>query len=69
MRGVADSTLRSGHYSRTGALQTVGANQFYGWCRKVFNTERIKETKSYPFKTDIISLREYFISGVPVPLE
>ena len=46
MRGVADATLRSGHYSRTGALQTVGANQFYGWCRKVFNTERIKETKS-----------------------
>ena len=61
MRGVADATLRAGYYGRTGALTTVGANKFYGWCRKIFNTDRNKETKSYPYKTDIISLREKFI--------
>ena len=61
MRGVADATLRAGYYRSTGALQTVGANKFYGWCRKIFNTDRDKETKSYPYKTDIISLREKFI--------
>jgi len=62
MRGVADATLRAGYYGRTGALTTVGANKFYGWCRKIFNTDRDKETKSYPYKTDIISLREKYIS-------
>ena len=61
MRGVADATLRAGYYRSTGALQTVGANKFYGWCRKLFNTDRNAETKSYPYPTDIISLREKFI--------
>ena len=61
MRSVADSTLRSGHYARTGSLQTVLGNKFYGWCRKLFNIDRDKETKSYPYPTDIISLREKFI--------
>ena len=62
MRGVADATLRAGYYRSTGALQTVGANKFYGWCRKLFNTDRNTETKSYPYPTDIISLREKFIN-------
>ena len=62
MRSVADATLRAGYYGRTGALTTVGANKFYGWCRKIFNTDRDKETKSYPYKTDIISLREKYIA-------
>ena len=62
MRGVADATLRAGYYGRTGALTTVGANKFYGWCRKIFNTDRDKEIKSYPYKTDIISLREKYIA-------
>ena len=62
MRGVADSTLRSGYYRRTGALQTAESNSFYGFCRKCFNEDRDKETKSYPYKTDIISLREKFLA-------
>ena len=61
MRGVADATLRAGYYRSTGALQTVASNKFYGWCRKLFNTDRDAETKSYPYPTDIISLREKFI--------
>lgn len=62
MRSVADSTLRSGYYRRTGALQTAEGNNFYGFCRKCFNDDRNKETKSYPYKTDIISLREKFLN-------
>lgn len=62
MRSVADSTLRSGYYRRTGALQTAQGNNFYGFCRRCFNDDRDKETKSYPYKTDIISLREKFLN-------
>ena len=60
MRGVADSTLRCGYYRRLGALNTAMANRFYGFCKRLFNEDRDKETKSYPYKTDIISLREKF---------
>lgn len=60
MRGVADATLRSGHYRRTGALQTVEANKFYGFCRELYKNDRDSNTKSYPYKTDIISLRDKF---------
>lgn len=63
MRGVADSTLRSGHYRRTGALQTAESNSFYGFCRKCFYDDRDKETKSYPYKTDIISLRDRYLNN------
>lgn len=63
MRSVADSTLRCGHYRRMGSLLTVQSNQFVAFCKECFNKDRIKETKSYPYKTDIISLREKFLSG------
>ena len=63
MRSVADSTLRSGHYRRTGALQTAESNSFYGFCRKCFHDDRDKETKSYPYKTDIISLRDRYLNN------
>lgn len=62
MRGVADSTLRSGYYRRTGALQSAEANNFYGFCRKCFHDDRDKETKTYPYKTDIISLRDKYLT-------
>ena len=61
MRSVADSTLRSGSYRRVGSLLTVAGNQFYGFCKECFKNDRIKETKSYPYKTDIISMREKFL--------
>ena len=63
MRSVADSTLKSGHYRRTGALQTAESNSFYGFCRKCFHDDRDKETKSYPYKTDIISLRDRYLNN------
>lgn len=62
MRGVADQTLRCGNYGRTGALQSAQANYFYGFCRQLFRNDRDKETKSYPYKTDIISLREKYLA-------
>lgn len=61
MRCVADSTLRCGYYGRMGSLLTVQGNQFAAFCKECFNKDRDKETKSYPYKTDIISLREKFL--------
>ena len=63
MRGVADTTLRTGHYRRTGALQTAEANKFYGFCRDCFKNDRNTVEKSYPYKTDIISLREKYLNN------
>ncbi len=60
MRSVADSTLRTGSYRRTGALLTPLTNKFYAFCKKLFKEDRDKATKSYPYKTDIISLRDKF---------
>ena len=59
MRSVADSTLRCGNYARTGSLLDVMSNKFFGFCKECFK-DRDKETKTYPYKTDIISLREKF---------
>jgi len=61
MRGVADATLTSGGYRRAGSLLTVAANQFYGFCKKCYKEDRDIASKSYPYKTDIISLREKFL--------
>lgn len=63
MRSVADSTLGHGYYSRMGSLLTVQANKFAAFCKVLFNKDRNKDTKEYPYKTDIISLREKFLSG------
>ena len=60
MRSVADSTLKTGSYRRTGALLTPLTNKFYAFCKRLFKEDRDKATKSYPYKTDIISLRDKF---------
>lgn len=62
LRGVADQTLRCGHISRTGMLTSSIENYFYGYCRELFNTDRDPETKTYPYKTDIINLRDKFMT-------
>ena len=61
MRSVADSTLRNGYYGRTGSLMTVAANKFYGFCKDCYKNDRDIETKSYPYATNIIALREKFL--------
>lgn len=60
MRGVADCTLRCGYITKTGMLTSSFENIFYGYCRKLYNTDYNKDTKTYPYKTDIISLRDKF---------
>lgn len=62
LRGVVDQTLRCGHISRTGMLTSSIENYFYGYCRELFNTDRDPETKTYPYKTDIINLRDKFMT-------
>lgn len=63
MRGVADTTLKNGYYRSTGALDTKEANFFYGFCKELYKNDYNKETKSYPYKTDIISLRKRFLAN------
>lgn len=60
MRSVAEATLKSGNYIRTGTLDTPAANAFYGFCRSCYRNDRDLDTKEYPYKTDIISLRKKF---------
>jgi len=61
MRGVCDTTLRCGYITKTGMLTSSIENLFYGFCREIYNKYYDKDTKEYPFKTDIISMRERFI--------
>ena len=61
MRGIADQTLRRGYITKTGALYNSTANLFYGFCKDIYQKDYNKETKSYPYKTDIISLRDKFL--------
>ena len=61
LRGVADQTLRCGYITRTGGLTTAFTNTFYGFVKSLYNQDFNKETKTYPYKTDIISLREKFL--------
>ena len=60
LRGVADSTLRCGYITRTGMLINALENKFYGFCRDLYNNYYDRVEKKYPFKTDIISLRNKF---------
>lgn len=60
MRGVADSTLKRGYISKTSMLTTATENLFYGYLKDLYQNYFDKDTKTYPFKTDIISLREGF---------
>ena len=62
MRGVADQTLRCGHINKTGMLTSSVENLFYGFCRELYNKDYNRDTKSYPYKTDIISLRDMFLN-------
>lgn len=63
LRGVADTTLRCGYITRTGMLTTAVENLFYGFCKKLYENDYDRENKTYPYKTDIISLRDKFMNG------
>ena len=62
LRSVAQSILKYGNYKYTGSLLTPIENEFFGWCKSLFNTlsseerEKLRES-SY---TNICSLRKRF---------
>lgn len=64
LRGVADCTLKCGHIRKTSMLTSAMENMFYGFCRELYNLDYNREEKSYPYKTDIISLRDKFLENV-----
>lgn len=61
LRSIAEQTLKTGYVLSTGSLTNYIENLFYGYCREIYKKYYDKETKSYPFKTDIISLRDNFL--------
>ena len=62
LRGVCDQTLRCGYIVRTGMLTSALENYFYGFCKELYKNDRNTETKEYPYKTDIISIRNKYLS-------
>lgn len=60
LRGVSEQVLRCGYILRTGMLTSATENYFYSYCKTLYNDYYNKDTRSYPFKTDIISLRNMF---------
>ena len=60
LRGVSNMVLKCGYLRRTGMLTNELENLFYGFLKEVYNKYYNKDEKTYPIKTDIISLREYF---------
>ena len=63
LRGVADSTLKRGYITKTGQLTTPLENKFYAFCKDLYNNYYDRDSKTYPFETDIISLRKGFENG------
>lgn len=62
LRHVAQSVLKTGNYKYTGSLLTPLENEFFGWCKTLFNTLSSEEknelsNKSY---TNICYLRKMF---------
>ena len=64
MRGVAQSTLKCGYIRKTGMLTSYKENLFYGFCRKLYDNDYDHDTQEYPYKTDIISLRDRFYAMI-----
>lgn len=60
LRTVSIMVLKCGYLRKTGMLLTELENYFYGFLRDLYKNYYNKEEKTYPFKIDIISLREYF---------
>lgn len=55
MRGIAHEAIRKGYISKTSALTTPTANEFYAWVRKLHDVEDIESVPR-----DICTLRKMF---------
>lgn len=62
LRGVAQSVLKHGNYKYTGSLLTPIENEFFGWCKYLFNTLSSDERNNLKDSsyTNICSLRNMF---------
>lgn len=58
MRTVAHATLQSGGFYKTALLTSPEANNFYGFCRKLFNENNKEQREAIP--KDIIYLRNRY---------
>lgn len=61
LRGVANMVLKCGYLRKTSMLTSDLENYFYGFLKDIYNKYYNKEEKTYPFKTDIISLRNRYL--------
>ena len=55
LRGVSHEAIRKGYITRTSALTTPLANEYYAWVKKLHDAE---DTENLP--KDIITLRNWF---------
>lgn len=58
MRGIAHITLKYGYINHTSALTTALANDFYGFCKKLYEDNNKEQRDAIP--KDIIYLRNLF---------
>lgn len=62
LRMISTMFLKCGYLRRTGMLTSDLENYFYGFLKDIYNKYYNKEEKTYPFKTDIISLRDKYLN-------
>lgn len=59
MRNVAHSVMKNGNYMRSGSLLSPIENEFFGWCKMIYNSSTPEQREEHKY-TDIISLRNMF---------
>ncbi len=67
MRSIASEVLKKGYSTRTSALVTPIANQFYGWLREVYQHYKSEDIRAeYAGPKDICTLRKQFYESMEV---
>lgn len=67
MRSIASEVLKKGYSTRTSALVTPIANQFYGWLREVYQHYKSEDIRAeYSGPKDICTLRKQFYESMEV---
>lgn len=63
LRSVAHSVFKYGNYKRTGSLTTTLENQFYNWCRELYNSSNAEVRSNIRDKVymNICFLRDEFL--------
>lgn len=63
LRGVAQSVIKHGHYKYMGSLLTPFENEFFGWCKNLYQTLSSEDRRELADKsyTNIVHLRKTFL--------